>query len=118
MTIPKRPIRRKIKGLPAFTTAKGGDYSFLPGIKALQYLATVGRREELTPILPQLGMLPRQMSSGQSKPRASAPRSAEARERLAIGDWPLRIMRLAEPLPAFRPARYARRFRRSVRIQF
>ena len=42
MTIPKRPIRRKIKGLPAFTTVKGGAYFFLPGIKALHYLATLG----------------------------------------------------------------------------
>ena len=31
-TIPKRPIRRKITGLPAFTTLKGGAYFFLPGI--------------------------------------------------------------------------------------
>ena len=28
-TIPKRPIRKKIKGLPAFTTIKGGAYFFL-----------------------------------------------------------------------------------------
>ncbi|MFZ3331388.1 MAG: hypothetical protein WA197_12210 [Candidatus Acidiferrales bacterium] len=41
MTIPKRPIRQKIKGLPAFTTVRGGAYFFLPGIKALQYLATL-----------------------------------------------------------------------------
>lgn len=41
MTIPKRPIRKKIKGLPAFTTIKGGAYFFLPGIKALRYLATL-----------------------------------------------------------------------------
>jgi Dyp-type peroxidase family len=40
-TIPKRPIRRKIKGLPAFTTVRGGAYFFLPGIKALQHLATL-----------------------------------------------------------------------------
>ena len=37
--IPKRPIRKTIKGLPAFTTVKGGAYFFLPGIKALRYLA-------------------------------------------------------------------------------
>ena len=37
-TIPKRPIRKKITGLPAFTTLKGGAYFFLPGIKALRYL--------------------------------------------------------------------------------
>jgi Dyp-type peroxidase family len=40
--IPKRPIRKKIAGLPAFTTVKGGAYFFLPGIKALRYLATLG----------------------------------------------------------------------------
>jgi Dyp-type peroxidase family len=40
-TIPKRPIRKKIKGLPAFTTVKGGAYFFIPGIKALQYLAAL-----------------------------------------------------------------------------
>jgi Dyp-type peroxidase family len=39
ITIPKRPIRKKITGLPAFTTVKGGAYFFLPGIKALGYLA-------------------------------------------------------------------------------
>jgi Dyp-type peroxidase family len=39
MTIPKRPIRKKIKGLPAFTTVKGGAYFFLPGIRALRFLA-------------------------------------------------------------------------------
>ncbi len=37
--IPRRPIRKLIKGLPAFTTIKGGAYFFLPGIKALRYLA-------------------------------------------------------------------------------
>ncbi|MGA7244230.1 MAG: peroxidase [Terracidiphilus sp.] len=39
MTIPKRPIRKKIKGLPSFTTIRGGAYFFLPGMKALNYLA-------------------------------------------------------------------------------
>ena len=40
--IPKRPIRNKITGLPAFTTVRGGAYFFLPGLKALRYLATLG----------------------------------------------------------------------------
>ena len=40
MTIPKRPVRKKIKGLPAFTTIRGGAYFFLPGIRALRFLAT------------------------------------------------------------------------------
>jgi Dyp-type peroxidase family len=44
--IPKRPIRKKIVGLPAFTTLRGGSYFFLPGMKALSYLA--GKHEERT----------------------------------------------------------------------
>jgi Dyp-type peroxidase family len=39
--IPKRPIRKVLKGLPAFTTLRGGAYFFLPGLKALRYLATL-----------------------------------------------------------------------------
>jgi len=41
MTIPKRPIRKRLKGLPAFTTIRGGAYFFLPGVKALRFLASV-----------------------------------------------------------------------------
>jgi len=41
MTIPKRPIRKKITALPAFTTVRGGAYFFLPGIKALRYLTAL-----------------------------------------------------------------------------
>jgi len=40
--IPKRPIRKRITGLPAFTTVRGGAYFFLPGLKALRHLATSG----------------------------------------------------------------------------
>ena len=40
--IPRRPIRRKITGLPAFTTVRGGAYFFLPGLKALRWLAAQG----------------------------------------------------------------------------
>ncbi|TQM32975.1 Dyp-type peroxidase [Nocardia bhagyanarayanae] len=38
--IPKRPIRRTIKGLPAFTTLRGGAYFFMPGLRGLRYLCT------------------------------------------------------------------------------
>jgi deferrochelatase/peroxidase EfeB len=41
MTIPKRPIRKKVKGLPAFTTIRGGAYFFLPGIRGLRYLTSL-----------------------------------------------------------------------------
>src|SRR6188472_5967 len=40
--IPKRPIRKRIIGLPAFTTVRGGAYFFLPGLKALRYIAALG----------------------------------------------------------------------------
>jgi len=41
MTIPKRPIKKKLKGLNAFTTVTGGTYFFFPGIKGLKYLASL-----------------------------------------------------------------------------
>src|SRR5258708_39756460 len=34
--IPKRPIRKRISGLPSFTTVRGGASFFLPGLKALR----------------------------------------------------------------------------------
>ncbi|WP_067893105.1 Dyp-type peroxidase [Nocardia vaccinii] len=40
-TVPARPIRTVYKRLPAFTTLEGGAYFFLPGIRALHYLATL-----------------------------------------------------------------------------
>lgn len=45
-TVPKRPIRKVHKGIPAFTTLTGGAYFFLPGITALRYLATLGDQEQ------------------------------------------------------------------------
>jgi len=44
--IPKRPIRKKIQGLPAFTTVRGGAYFFLPGLRALQYVASPPNERE------------------------------------------------------------------------
>jgi Dyp-type peroxidase family len=41
MTIPQRPIKKVLKGLPQFTTVKGGAYFFLPGLRALRYLAGI-----------------------------------------------------------------------------
>ena len=42
-TIPRRPIRKVLKGLPAFTTLTGGAYFFMPGINAMRYLAALDR---------------------------------------------------------------------------
>jgi Dyp-type peroxidase family len=41
MTIPNKPFKQVIKGMPAFTTVKGGAYFFLPGLRALRYLAGI-----------------------------------------------------------------------------
>ena len=36
--IPKRPLRRKLHGLPRFVVTRGGEYCFLPGLRALRWL--------------------------------------------------------------------------------
>ena len=38
-TIPKRPIRRRLPGLPDFVVNRGGEYCFMPGLRALRWLA-------------------------------------------------------------------------------
>jgi Dyp-type peroxidase family len=43
-TIPKRPARRRLQGLPRFVTVRGGEYCFMPGLRALRWLATLGSR--------------------------------------------------------------------------
>ena len=38
-TIPRRPIRRQLKGLSRFVVTRGGEYCFLPSLSALRWLA-------------------------------------------------------------------------------
>jgi Dyp-type peroxidase family len=38
-TIPQQPIRRRLQGLPAFVVNRGGEYGFMPGLRALHWLA-------------------------------------------------------------------------------
>lgn len=38
-TVPKTPIRRRLHGLPQFVTLRGGEYCFMPGLRALNWLA-------------------------------------------------------------------------------
>jgi len=38
-TIPADPVRLRYTGLPRFVTVRGGGYFFLPGLRALRYLA-------------------------------------------------------------------------------
>jgi Dyp-type peroxidase family len=38
-TVPNRPIRRRMTGLPGFVVTRGGEYCFQPGLRALRWLA-------------------------------------------------------------------------------
>jgi Dyp-type peroxidase family len=37
-TIPQRPIRRRLTGMPPFVVTRGGEYCFAPGLRALRWL--------------------------------------------------------------------------------
>lgn len=41
-TVPGRPVRTRVKGLPQFVAIQGGAYLFLPGLRAIRYLASLG----------------------------------------------------------------------------
>jgi hypothetical protein len=43
--IPQRPLRRRLKGLPQFVIMRGGEYCFMPGLRALGWLAALGRTD-------------------------------------------------------------------------
>jgi Dyp-type peroxidase family len=38
-TIPQRPIRRRLQGLPRFVVTRGGEYCFMPGLRAMRWIA-------------------------------------------------------------------------------
>jgi Dyp-type peroxidase family len=38
-TIPRRPVRRRLQSLPRFVITRGGEYCFIPGLRALRSLA-------------------------------------------------------------------------------
>lgn len=40
-TAPAEPVRQRVTGLPRFVEVRGGAYFFMPGIRALRYLATL-----------------------------------------------------------------------------
>jgi deferrochelatase/peroxidase EfeB len=40
-TIPQQPIRRRLQGLPQFVVTRGGEYFFMPGLRALGWLAAL-----------------------------------------------------------------------------
>jgi Dyp-type peroxidase family len=40
-TMPADPLRTRVTGIPPFVTVRGGAYFFLPGIRAVRYLASL-----------------------------------------------------------------------------
>jgi Dyp-type peroxidase family len=36
--IPRRPLKRRLQGLPQFVITRGGEYCFLPGLRALRWI--------------------------------------------------------------------------------
>ncbi|MEW9517759.1 Dyp-type peroxidase [Streptomyces tubercidicus] len=38
-TIPEKPVRRRLQNLPSFVVTRGGEYCFVPGLRALRWLA-------------------------------------------------------------------------------
>jgi deferrochelatase/peroxidase EfeB len=40
-TIPQQPIRRRLADLPQLVVTRGGDYFFMPGLRALRWLANL-----------------------------------------------------------------------------
>jgi Dyp-type peroxidase family len=41
-TIPRWPVRRRLRGLSQFVVTRGGEYCFLPGLRALEWLGALG----------------------------------------------------------------------------
>jgi Dyp-type peroxidase family len=39
LIVPRRPVRRRLQGLPRFVVTRGGEYGFMPGLRALRWLA-------------------------------------------------------------------------------
>jgi Dyp-type peroxidase family len=38
-TLPRRPVRKRLQGIPRFVVTRGGEYCFMPGLRALRWLA-------------------------------------------------------------------------------
>ena len=38
-TVPQRPVRKRLQGIPRFVITRGGEYCFMPGLRALRWLA-------------------------------------------------------------------------------
>jgi len=40
-TVPRRPVRKRLHGIPEFVVTRGGEYCFMPGLRALRWLANL-----------------------------------------------------------------------------
>ena len=38
-TLPRKPVRKRCQGIPQFVVTRGGEYCFMPGLRALRWLA-------------------------------------------------------------------------------
>jgi Dyp-type peroxidase family len=43
-TVPRRPLPRRLHGLPRFVVTRGGEYAFMPGLRAMRWLAALQTR--------------------------------------------------------------------------
>jgi deferrochelatase/peroxidase EfeB len=48
-TIPERPMRRRLVQLQRFVEVRGGEYFFLPGVRALRFLGALDAPSQLKP---------------------------------------------------------------------
>jgi len=37
-TLPRKPLRKRFQGIPQFVVTRGGEYCFMPGLRALRWL--------------------------------------------------------------------------------
>jgi Dyp-type peroxidase family len=40
-TVPRKPVRRRIQGIPNFVVTRGGEYCFMPGLRGLRWLSNL-----------------------------------------------------------------------------
>jgi hypothetical protein len=40
-TVPRKPVRRRLQGIPTFVVTRGGEYCFMPGLRALRWLSNL-----------------------------------------------------------------------------
>jgi Dyp-type peroxidase family len=38
-TLPRKPVRKRLQGIPHFVITRGGEYCFMPGLRALRWLS-------------------------------------------------------------------------------